>query len=73
MFVVESGAPEDHRPATLITALPGEDLAVLRVEGLTRPPVRLSETDAERPAKGTTIFAIAFPGTGAPRQTCLHL
>jgi S1-C subfamily serine protease len=66
IFVVESGvSPEDRRPAALVKAFPGEDLAVLRVEGLTRPPVRLSETDAERPAKGMPVFAIGFPGAGA--------
>jgi S1-C subfamily serine protease len=66
IFVVESGvSPEERRPATLIEAFPGEDLAVLRVAGLVSLPVRLSEADAERPAKGTPVFAIGFPGAGA--------
>jgi len=65
IFVVKSGAsPEDRLPATLIEAFPGEDLAVLRVSGLIAPPARLSMTDAARPAKGTTVFAIGFPEVG---------
>ena len=65
LFVVESGvAPEARRSATVVQAYPGEDLAVLQVEGLDRPPVRLSEADTETPAKGTTVFAVGFPGAG---------
>lgn len=65
LFVVESGvSPEDRRPATLIEAFPGEDLAVLGVEGLVRLPLLLSEADAERLAKGTPVFAIGFPAVG---------
>lgn len=65
IFVVESGvAPESRRPARLVEAFRAEDLAILQVEGLTRPPVQLSEIDAGRPAKGATIFAIGFPEAG---------
>ena len=65
LFVVESGAaPEARRPATVVQAYPGEDLAVLQVEGLDRPPVRLSEADIETPAKGTMLFAVGFPWAG---------
>ncbi len=65
IFVVESGAsPEDRLPATLIKAFEEEDLAVLQVKDLRRPPVTLSELDVGRPAKGADIFAIGFPGAG---------
>ncbi len=65
ILVAASGAPPDERlPATLIAAFPGEDLAVLQVEGLGRPPVRLSEIDADHPAKGASLFAIGFAGAG---------
>lgn len=65
IFVVESGvAPEKRRRAELVKAFRDEDLAVLRVDGLNRPPVVLSEVDAERPAKGATVFAIGYPEAG---------
>ncbi len=65
IFVAESGvALKDRRPANLVKAFPGEDLAVLKIEGLTLPLVQLSEIDAERPAIGMTVFAIGFPGAG---------
>jgi S1-C subfamily serine protease len=72
IFVVESGvSPDERRPATLVRAFPEEDLAVLKVEGLTRPPVRLSEADTGRPPKGATIFAVGFPEAGARLGTAL--
>jgi len=72
IFVVESGvSPDERRPATLVKAFPDEDLAVLKGEGLTRAPVRLSETDAVRPPKGATIFAIGFPEAGGRLGTAL--
>lgn len=65
IFVTGSGVSgEDRLPASLIEAFPGEDLAVLQVEGLSGPPVRLSEVDAGSPEKGTPIFAIGFPDVG---------
>lgn len=72
IFVVESGvSPDERRLATLVEAFPDEDLAVLKVEGLKRAPVRLSEADADRPPKGATIFAIGFPEAGARLGTAL--
>ena len=66
MFVLPSGgAPKDRRPAALVKAFPGEDLAVLQVKGLDLPPVQLSGTGAESGAKGMTIFAAGFPEAGA--------
>ena len=63
--VTESNAPpETRRPVTVVASYPGEDLAILEVDGLDRPPARLSEADTDSPAKGTTIFALGFPGAG---------
>lgn len=65
ILVAASGAtPGERLPATLIAGFPGEDLAVLQVEGLRRPPVQLSETGADDPAKGASLFAIGFAGAG---------
>lgn len=65
IFVLESGAAaEARRSAVVVAAYPGEDLAVLKVEGLKRPPIVLSESGIERPAKGTTLFAIGYPAAG---------
>jgi len=65
LYVVESGAaPEARRPATVVHAYPEEDLAVLKVEGLDRPPAELSETGIDSLTKGSTLFAIGFPGAG---------
>lgn len=66
LFVVESGAsPEARRPATVVHAYPSEDLVVLKVDNLDRPPVVLSESGSDTLTKGTTVFAIGFPGAGA--------
>ena len=65
ILVIESGAyPENRRAATVVQAFPGEDLAILRVDGLDRPPVVLSEIEKVHSAKGTPVFAIGFPGAG---------
>ena len=65
LFVVESGAaPEARRAAIVVQAFPDEDLAVLKVDGLERPPVMLSESAPDTLAKGTTLFAIGYPGAG---------
>ena len=54
----------DRRAATLVEAFPGEDLAILRVDGLDRPPVTFSSDVEDRPAKGGQVFTIGFPGVG---------
>ena len=65
MFIVESGAaPDARRTATVVQSYPGEDLAVLKVEGLDRRPLVLSESGADTLTKGTTLFAIGYPGAG---------
>jgi len=66
IFVVEHGrSVEKRRPAKLVKAYPGEDLAVLKVDGLTGRPVRLNDRNSGRPIKGTTVFAIGFPEAGS--------
>ncbi len=65
LFVVESGAAsEARRAATVVQAYPDEDLAVLKVENLGRPAVPLSESETGTLTKGTTVFAIGYPGAG---------
>jgi S1-C subfamily serine protease len=64
LYVVEAGAaPGTRRTVTVVGAYPEEDLAILRVEGLDRPPLLLSEA-AEALRQGTTVFAIGYPGAG---------
>lgn len=64
--IVESGLPiEKARPATLVKGYPGEDLAILHIDGLHRRPARLREADHGEPAKGSAVFAIGYPGAGA--------
>ncbi len=65
LFVAESGATQmPRRPATIVQVYPDEDLAVLKVADLDRPPVVLSESDTDTPTKGMTVFAIGYPGAG---------
>ncbi len=65
MFISDGGMEEaQRRPAEVMWAFPGEDLAILRVEGLERPPVTFAELGADEPAKGTPVFVIGFPGAG---------
>lgn len=53
---------EHRRPAELVRAFPGEDLAILRVEGLDRPPVTFARLGNQQLTKGLEVFAIGFPG-----------
>lgn len=53
---------EEHLPAELVQAFPGEDLAILHVAGLDRPPVTFPGPDEAAPANGVEIFALGFPG-----------
>ncbi len=65
LYVVESGAElDDRRVATVVQTFPEEDLAVLKVEGLDRPPAILDVTDSSTLQKGMTVFAIGYPGAG---------
>lgn len=73
VFVVASGESTDsRRPAGIIETYPGEDLAVLEVPGLGRPPATLSETGPGHPPKGATVFAIGFPEAGSRLGTMLE-
>jgi hypothetical protein len=51
--------------ATLVKGFPGEDLAVLRVDGLAGRPARISDAGPDVPARGSEVFAIGYPGAGA--------
>ena len=66
LYVLESGATgEARQQATVVQSFPGEDLAVLKVDNLNRPAAVLSESENDTLTKGTTVFAIGFPGAGA--------
>jgi len=65
LFAAESGAaPDARRPAAVVKAYPEEDLAVLKVDGLARPPAVLSDSGADALSQGTTVFAIGYPEAG---------
>lgn len=58
-----SGRDSDKRhPAKLVKAFPKLDLAVLKTDARMQSPAALSGSEAARPEKGSTIFAIGFPG-----------
>lgn len=51
------------RRASVVWESEALDLAILRVEGLNRPPVVLSEVGyRDSPKKGDRVFAVGFPG-----------
>lgn len=60
-LIVPDGSFERLRKATVIWADPNVDLAVIKVQGLNRPPVPLAIPE---PKKGTPAFAVGFPGLG---------
>ncbi|MEQ8700345.1 MAG: serine protease [Bauldia litoralis] len=65
LLVIPDGAwkTDRLRPAQIIWRSKPLDLAVLRVPGLTRPPVELSSAaPTDSPGKGETVYAIGFPG-----------
>jgi hypothetical protein len=57
--------PGKSHAATMVKAYPGEDLAVIKVAGLDRRPAWLSAANQDRPARGSAVFAIGYPGAGA--------
>ena len=60
-LIVPDGSFERLRKATVIWSDPNVDLAIIKVEGLSRPPVALAVPE---PQKGTPAFAVGFPGLG---------
>lgn len=60
-LIIPDGSFERLRKATIIWADPNVDLAVIKVQGLNRPPVPLAVPE---PQKGTPAFAVGFPGLG---------
>ena len=65
IFVADHGAEKaDRRPAQLVEAFPGEDLAILRVAGLKRPSVTFADLPNNGPSKGVKVFAVGFPVVG---------
>ncbi|MHA1536873.1 MAG: trypsin-like peptidase domain-containing protein [Alphaproteobacteria bacterium] len=62
-FVVPDGGWRQLRRVKIVAVFPKLDLAILKVEGLKRPPVVLSGlTYTKAPVKGEKVFAIGFPG-----------
>lgn len=53
---------EQQRRAEIVQSFPGEDLAILRVEGLDRPPATFANLGRHDLAKGLEVYAIGFPG-----------
>ncbi len=65
VFIAEGGVDPEHRLAvSVVEAFPGEDLAILRVDELERPPVRFAAPEDDQPAKGLPVFSVGFPGAG---------
>ncbi len=62
-FVVPDGSWKRLRRVSIVATFPELDLAILKVEGLKRPPVVLSLLAYGRsPKKGEKVFAVGFPG-----------
>ena len=63
---VAGGGPEPGRrlAVSVVGLFPGEDLAILQVAGLHRPPIRFASVDPTAaelaPAKGLQVFGIGF-------------
>jgi len=68
-------AEEHQREAEIVQAFPGEDLAVLRVAGLNRPPATFANFGGHELEKGLEIYALGFPGAadrlGPPDEASL--
>jgi len=65
VFVVAASQSGEgnRRSAELVAYFPGEDIAILKVLDLERPPVTLANPD-DRLAVGMDVLAIGFPGAG---------
>ena len=62
-FVVPDGSWKRLRRVKVVAVFPKLDLAILKVEGLSRPPVVLSLLAySQSPRKGEKVFAVGFPG-----------
>ena len=69
IFIVDQGVDqgaekENWRAAQVVKAFAGEDVAILRVPGLERPPVIFATSPDTGPSIGVKVFAIGFPGVG---------
>ncbi len=63
VLIGEHGAGEEDRlPAQLIEVFPGEDIAVLQVDGLETAPVTFARQTDDPLAKGAEVFAVGYPG-----------
>lgn len=73
-FVVPDGSWKRLRQVSIVATFPELDLAVLKVEGLNRPPVVLSLLAyRQSPKKGEKVFAVGFPGAAdASAGSALH-
>lgn len=60
-LVVPDGSYERLLKATVVWADSNVDLAIIKVDGLNRPPVPLAQPE---PKKGTPVYAVGFPGAG---------
>jgi len=60
-IIVPDGSYEKKLKGTVVWADRNVDLAVIKVEGLNRPPVPLAVPE---PTKGHPVYAVGFPGRG---------
>ncbi|MDH3235818.1 MAG: serine protease, partial [Alphaproteobacteria bacterium] len=60
-IIVPDGSYEKKLKGTVVWADKNVDLAVIRVQGLNRPPVPLAVPE---PVKGHPVYAVGFPGRG---------
>jgi Trypsin-like peptidase domain/FHA domain len=60
-IIVPDGSYERKLKATVVWADKNVDLAVIKVEGLSRPPIALAVPE---PLKGDPVYAIGYPGRG---------
>ena len=59
--VITDGSYDRKLKGTVVWADKNVDLAVIKVEGLSRPPISLAVPE---PTKGAPVFAVGFPGRG---------
>jgi hypothetical protein len=60
-IIVPDGSYDRKLKATVVWADKNVDLAVIKVEGLSRPPISLAVPE---PVKGHPVFAVGYPGRG---------
>ncbi len=60
-IIVPDGSYDRKLKGSVVWANPNVDLAVIKVEGLNRPPIALAVPE---PVKGHAVYAVGYPGRG---------